>query len=124
MSDWKIEPATVGTVLNATGTAYEGLLSTVNNEESFTTIFAGLTWGSFATQCVSEALSTVLSEHQQTAISTIVNHIGAGMSGVGNATWQYQAGTEEMMQNFENEMLETAQDGDFSYFEQHGYQPE
>lgn len=120
MSEWKMEAASVSTVLTNTGVAYESLLSVIT-EQTITDIFEGLTWGSAVTECVPSALNEVLSEQQTVNLQTVMNHVGAGVTGVGNAAWQLQAGNEEMAGTFQTKMFDAAEGGDFSYFEEHGY---
>lgn len=123
MSEWKMDPALLSTALSDTTTAYESL-STVFTEEKLTTIFGGLTWGGGITACVSQALNEVLTEQQNINMTTISNHVAAGIYGVGNAARALQDGQEAMAATFQTEMIGSAGDGDFTYFEQHGYQGE
>lgn len=123
MSNWKMEPQQLSTTLTDTGTAYETLLGIIT-EQSITEVFSGLTWGDGITACVSTALSEVLSEQQNVNVKNIANHIGAGVSGVGNSARALQAGNEEMAATFQSEMATAASTGDFSYFEAHGYRAE
>lgn len=123
MSQWKMEPVQLSTTLTDTGTAYESLLG-IFTEESITTIFSGLTWGGGFTACVSSALNEVLNEQQNVNVKKIANHIGAGVSGVGNSARALQAGNEDMAATFQTQMSTAASTGDFSYFEKHGYKSE
>lgn len=123
MTEWKLDPAPVTTALTDTTTAYETLAGAVT-EESMGTIFAAFTWGEWVTRCVSQALSEVLTEQQSVNLDNIANHIAAGISGVGNSARALQEGSEDMAQTFQTEMFSAADDGDFSYFEQHGYKSE
>ena len=123
MSEWKMEPALLTSALTETQTAHE-TLSQVVTEESITAIFGALTWGSWVTACVPQALNEVLSEQQSVNLTTISNHIAAGITGVGNAARALSQGQEDMAGTFQAEMFATAEDGDFSYFETHGYQGE
>ncbi len=121
MSGWKIDPAQLSTALENTGTAYEALLGVVT-EQGISDIFAGLTWGAQYTQDVPIALNEVLTEQQNGNLKNVANHIGAGITGVGNAAYELQVGNESQAATFQAEMLAAADDGDFSYFEQHGHQ--
>jgi hypothetical protein len=123
MTEWKMDPALLSTALSDTTTAFESL-STVITEEKITTIFGGLTWGGGVTACVSQALNEVLAEQQSINMATISNHVAAGIYGVGNAARALQEGQEDMAATFQAEMVGSAGDGDFSYFEQHGYEGE
>jgi len=123
VSEWKMDPVPVTTALTNTTTAYDAL-SKVVTEDSITTIFNGLTWGSWVTACVPQALNEVLAEQQNVNLENIANHIAAGISGVGNSARALQEGNEDMAQTFQTEMYAAAEDGDFSYFEQHGYRSE
>ncbi|MFT4232152.1 MAG: DUF6507 family protein [Leucobacter sp.] len=123
MSDWKMEPVSLSATLSSTGTAYESLLGIVT-EQTITDVFAGLTWGGGFTSCVSSALNEVLAEQQTVNLQNIANHIGAGVQGVGNAARALQSGNEDMAGTFQSVMFSAAEDGDFTYFLEHGYQPE
>jgi len=123
MSEWKMDPVPVTTALTETTTAYETVAGAVT-EESIATISGALTWGDWVTRCVSDALNQVLAEQQDVNLENIANHIAAGISGVGNSARALQEGSEDMAQTFQTEMFSAAEDGDFSYFEKHGYKPE
>lgn len=123
MSEWKMDPALLSTALSDTTTAFESLTG-VFTEEKITTIFGGLTWGGGVTACVSQALDEVLAEQQSINMTTISNHVAAGIYGVGNAARALQEGQEDMAATFQTEMVGSAGDGDFTYFEQYGYQGE
>lgn len=118
-----MDPALLSTALSDTTTAYD-TLSTVFTEEAATAIFGGLTWGGGVTACVSQALNEVLAEQQSINLTTISNHVAAGILGVGNAARALQEGQEDMAATFQSEMVGSAGDGDFSYFTDHGYQGE
>lgn len=115
-----MDPALLSTALSDTSTAFESL-STVFTEEKVTTIFGGLTWGGGVTACVSQALNEVLTEQQNINMATISNHVAAGIYGVGNAARALQEGQEDMAATFQTEMVESAGDGNFTYFFDHGY---
>ncbi|KJQ54623.1 DUF6507 family protein [Microbacterium sp. SA39] len=123
MSEWKVDPALLSAALSETTVAYEPLTTAVT-EESVAAIFGGLTWGSWVTSCVSQALSEVLAEQQTVNLANISNHIAAGITGVGNSAWALQQGQEDMAATFQSEMSAAAVDGDFSFFEAHGYRGE
>lgn len=123
MSEWKMEPTSLTTVLTNTGKAYDALLDVVT-EKKVTGIFTGLTWGGTVTAPVSMALNDVLSEQQNVNLKNIANHVGAGIVGVGNSARQIQQGDEEMAASFQSEMFKAAEGGDFGYFDKHGYKPE
>ncbi|MDN5559411.1 MAG: DUF6507 family protein [Ruaniaceae bacterium] len=120
MSEWKMDGAEVLNVLTGTETAYNALLGIVT-EQRLGEIFGGLTWGAGVTACVSQAVDSVLSEQQSVNLRGIVNHVGAGIAGVGNAGTALNGGNEEMASTFQSEMFATAQSGDFTYFDEHGY---
>lgn len=118
MSQWKIDPAGVQSVLNKVApdkTSLEGALT----EAKFQAIFDGLKWGGVITDAVPTAVSNVLKD-QSDNLKTISFRINAGVVGVANATIAYNNGQETMIGNFQTEMLGSAEDGDFSYFEEHG----
>ena len=119
MSQWKLEAASVVTVLTDTQAAQEDLTAAIT-EKLLGEIFDGLMWGGGITQAVPTALSEVLSEQQVVNLQNIGNHIAAGIVGVGNAAQQLQQGNEDMAGTFQSQMLTAADTGDFSYFEQHG----
>lgn len=123
MSEWKIDPASLQPVLTETSTAYQTLTGIIT-EQGIGEIFTGLAWGGQVTACVSAALSEVLNEQQTVSLASIGNHIAAGITGVGNAARSLNAGNEDMAATFQTQMFTAADTGDFSYFEQHGYQGE
>lgn len=122
MSSWQIEPNEIQRILGEVLPQKTDLDSELT-EAKFEAISAGLTWGGGVTSVVPGALSELLSD-QSSALSSIVYRVNAGVLGVANATVAYNNGQEEMLGNFQREMLEAAVDGDFGYFEAHGYQGE
>lgn len=120
MSQWQIDPAGVQAVLQSVETA-QIALSDALSESAFQGVFDGLTWGGGVTSVVPEALSALMSD-QQANLTTITQRINAGVVGVANATVAYNHGQEDMVASFQAELLETAVDGDFSYFDEHGFQ--
>lgn len=119
MSMWKISPDGVSGILTAVEPDYTSLQSALS-EESLTAAYGGLEWGGGTTACVATSL-THLFDDQKANVSTIMNSIGAGCLGVRNATIAYNRGQEDMCGNFQREALNAAADGDFTYFDQHGY---
>lgn len=122
MSRWQIDPSEIYTVLEGVVPQKEQLEGELT-EEKFAGIGEGLTWGSMITGVVPNALSLLLSD-QSAALSNVVNRVNAGVLGVSNATIAYNNGQEDMLGNFQREMLEASVDGDFSYFEANGHRPE
>lgn len=122
MSRWQIDPSEISTVLEGVVPQKEQLEGELT-EEKFAGIGEGLTWGSMITGVVPNALSLLLSD-QSAALSNVVNRVNAGVLGVSNATIAYNNGQEDMLGNFQREMLEASVDGDFSYFEANGHRPE
>lgn len=122
MSRWKIDSAEIQRILEEVGPQKTDLEAELT-EEKFTTIGDGLMWGQMITGVVPGALSELLGD-QSAALSNIVYRVNAGVLGVANATIAYNRGQEDMLESFQAEMLQTAVDGDFSYFEAHGYQGE
>ncbi|WP_156252115.1 DUF6507 family protein [Pseudactinotalea terrae] len=122
MSRWQIDPSEITTVLEGVVPQKEQLEGELT-EEKFAGIGEGLTWGSMITGVVPNALSLLLSD-QSAALSNVVNRVNAGVLGVSNATIAYNNGQEDMLGNFQREMLEASVDGDFSYFEANGHRPE
>ena len=119
VSTWQLDPAGIQAVLTSVSTT-QGELGEAMTEEAVTGVFEGLTWGGVVTSEVPKALSALMND-QQAHTTVISNRINAGILGVMNATLAYNQGQEEMASEFQRELTETAADGDFSYFEQHGY---
>lgn len=120
MSEWRMDPASVRTVLTNTGKAYEALTGVVT-EERLGVVSAGLTWGSVHTRHIRDAVAAVLNEQQQVNLRAVVSHVAAGQAGVGNAAIALQEGNQDMAASFQSEMFAAAEGGDFEYFEQHGH---
>lgn len=120
MSKWKIDPSGVQTVLDNVKPDKESLEKALT-EEKFEGVFDGLEWGSIITDAVPAAVSNVLND-QSMNLKNISNRINAGVIGVANATIAYNNGQEEMVGNFQTNMVSSSEDGNFSYFEEHGYQ--
>lgn len=118
MSRWRIDPAGVQRVIDVViednRDLHKGL-----GEENLAACYAGLEWGEGVTSCVPEALNRLM-EDQQTNLATIHNGIDAALLGVSNATTAYNSGQEEMIGVFQSKAASAADDGDFSYFDQHG----
>lgn len=119
MSSWQIEPAEVQRILEEVLPQKESLEGELTDAK-FEAIGSGLMWGSMITGVVPNALSELLGD-QSAALSNIVYRVNAGVLGVANATIAYNQGQEEMLGSFQREMLESAVDGDFSFFEANGY---
>ncbi|MDO5052568.1 MAG: DUF6507 family protein [Pseudoclavibacter sp.] len=122
MTQWRIDPAGVHGVLSRVQAEQDGLAEALG-ESAATAVFSGLEGGGVFTAEVPNAVAELLSDQQHNLI-VIRNRIGAGALGVMNATISYNRGQEEMVGEFQREMLEASGDGDFSYFEQHGYRGE
>lgn len=122
MSSWQIDPNEIQRILDEV-VPQKAALEEELTEAKFEAIGEGLTWGSMITGVVPSALSQLLSD-QSAALSTIVYRVNAGVMGVANATIAYNHGQEAMIGSFNSEMLESAVNGDFSYFEANGYQGE
>ncbi len=122
MTQWKINPDGVQNLLEGMAPDVEELYKAID-EDKFGYIFEGLTWGSVLTEEVPEAVQRLL-EDQQGHLSTITNRVTASQLGVFNAVYSYNNGQEDMAGNFHNEMLSSAEDGNFDYFTEHGYQGE
>lgn len=119
MSQWSIDPAGVQEVLTAVGEDNEDLGEELT-EEKFTAVFEGLTWGAALTQDVPTSVQNLLND-QNNNLMNIVNRINAGYLGVFNATMAYQEGQLDMAAVYQSEGLESAESGDFSFFEENGY---
>lgn len=121
MSKWNIDPAGVQTVINDTQEQQQDLGDALK-ESAFESIFTGVSSGAPFTNEVPNALNNLLND-QQANLSNIVNRVGAGVLGVANATLAYNNGQLDMAGEF-NGQIQQASAGDFSFFEQHGYQGE
>lgn len=118
MTKWRMEAVSVSGVLSKTGAAHKDLLGSVD-EEAVRGVFTDLAWGGSVTAHVPEALGAVL-EEQLGSVRRIVNHVEAGILGVGNAAAQLKQGDQEMASRFQAEMLASAATGDFKFFEGRG----
>lgn len=121
MSQWKMDPARVTTVLTNTGETAQGLQDVIT-EEGAMGIFAPLEWGGVVTQDVPIALHAVLEEQQTQNLQGIANRIRASQEGIWNAANALNDGNIEMAETFHSEMTNAAETGDFSFFEEHGVQ--
>lgn len=122
MTQWQINPGAVEPVLVNAG-EQSGELFSVLTEDMFTGILTGLDSGGAATAAVPAAVSSLLADQQQN-LQSVVNRVNAGILGVMNATIAYNQGQYDMATTFNSQMHSAASSGDFSYFEQHGYQGE
>lgn len=118
MSRWRIDPAGVQQVIDRVGEDNSELHKAIGPEQ-LGDCYSGLEWGGVFTSSVAEALN-LLMEDQQANLSTIMNGIDAARLGVANATTAYNNGQEEMIGVFQSKAASAADDGDFSYFDQHG----
>lgn len=118
MSKWRISPSGVQRVVDAV-TEDNGTLHSAVGQEKVAGCYTGLEWGAGFTAAVPEALNRLM-EDQQTNLNTIVNGIDAALLGVANATTAYNNGQEEMIGVFQSKAASAADDGDFTYFDQHG----
>lgn len=119
MSQWRIEPEDVQTVLTSVDQDRNDLTNALSSDR-LSEIVAGLTWGGEWTIAVNNAVLLLYADQQEN-LSSIGNRIAAGIAGVGNATLAYQRGQEEMLGRFQPEMQNSADEGDFSFYEEHGY---
>lgn len=119
MTAWDIRPADVQTILTGVQTESETLGKALT-EEKFTAIGEGIAWGGGLTAEVSVAVGRVMTEQGEN-LKVIQNHIGAGTSGVANATIAYNHGQYDMAATFQSEAAKAAKSGDFQYFIDHGY---
>ncbi|MGO1977413.1 DUF6507 family protein [Brachybacterium tyrofermentans] len=118
MSRWRIDPAGVQRVVDVVSEDNADMHDALG-EEQLAACYSGLDWGSSFTSMVPEALNRLM-EDQQTNLTTIMNGIDAARLGVANATTAYNNGQEEMIGVFQSKAASAADDGDFSYFDQHG----
>lgn len=120
MTQWKIDPSGVQSILTTVNTdATE--LGTALSEDKFQAVLDGLTWGGMITQDVPTAVNTLFAD-QTANLTNINNRINAGTVGVANAVIAYNNGQEDMSATYQAELLSSAVDGDFSYFVEHGHQ--
>ncbi|PWH05331.1 hypothetical protein DEO23_12100 [Brachybacterium endophyticum] len=119
MTKWKIEPISVQSLLEKFSEENDSLAEKLS-EDTIQGCYSGLEWGGSTTAAVPEAL-TNLFEDQQANFDTIMNGISAGATGVNNATIAYNRGQEDMAGTFQSKAVAAADDGDFSYFDDHGY---
>ena len=122
MSTWKINPAGVQGILTNVA-AEQQELGAALKEETFESIFTGISGAGALVSEVPAALQELM-EDQKANLNSVVNSVAAGVNGVSNATLCYNQGQEDMAGQFQQEMLRSAQTGDFSFFEQHGYKGE
>ena len=120
MTEWQINPGGVKTVLTAVIGAESEVLPTVSTDNVAGALSA-LAWGGEWTACVGAAVQGLVTD-QQASVDTICQTISAGVTGVSNATLAYEAGQTDMAASFQSEMMASAEDGDFSFFDQYGYQ--
>lgn len=119
MSKWKIQPSGVKGVLDSVREDNE-TLSKALTEAKFQEVFDGLKWAPSVTSDVPTAVSNVLSD-QSRNLENIGNRINAGLVGVANAVIAYNNGQETMAGTYQDELLESAETGDFKYFVDHGH---
>lgn len=119
MTRWKIDPKSVQSLLEAFSDENDTLAEKLGEGE-IQSCYSGLDWGGSTTAAVPEAL-TNLFEDQQANLDTIMNGISAGATGVNNAAIAYNRGQEDMAGTFQSKAVAAADDGDFSYFDDHGY---
>lgn len=119
MSQWRIHPEGIHEILQKVSVAQEDLASAVTDER-ISAISGGFTWGSWVTNSARLAVEALLDRHRDD-MKRIYNSVLAGYVGTANAVIAYQNGQEEMAWVFQHEMVEAAQDGDFSVFREHGY---
>ena len=122
MSQWKIVPSAVRAVLLEVSGQQEGLAATFS-EKDLEAIEAALSWCPEVAGYIPAALNRVMGT-QKKNLHTVASHVNAGIVGVGNATISYEQAQQEMADNLEREMFNSAASGDFSYFDQHGYKGE
>lgn len=119
MTQWRIDPNGVQGVVNLVHVLHGELLAEISENDAVT-LQEATSWGSWVTAPVQGALAGLF-EEQQANLLLIGRRVDAGLLGTVNAVLAYASGQEEMAAEFNREMLESARDGDFSYFEQHGY---
>lgn len=118
VSGWRIEPAEVAKVLKAVLPQAKKLTSAVSGK-GVSSIPENLTTGKEFTARVPAAMVAFLQD-QSDEITSIFNHVGAGVQGVTNATIAYQRGQSDMVGTFNREMHKAARTGDFGDFNKHG----
>lgn len=124
MSEWKINPAGVQSVLESAEVA-RGELSKAMGPDCLDAVTAGLTWCPALSAGIPEAVGRILEAHEEN-FRAIVNHVDAGIVGVTAAANTYLDAQLEMdaevratrASGVEEEMLRAAESGDFAFFEE------
>lgn len=115
MSGWSLDPAAIGTIVGAVGELRPDLDAAVSHYR-VEQVFEYLSWGGGLTADVAMAVSALLSD-QQARMESIGNRVDAGRVGVSLAAAAYDAGAHDMCETFQAEMVATAGDGDFGFFQ-------
>lgn len=120
MTQWKVDPDAVKAIM-VNVAADQGELGAALSEDGFQGVLDALVWGRDLTGCVSAAVNAVFTD-QSANLQNIGNRINAGIIGVSNAAIAFQNSQEDMCDSFQAELLLSAETGDFTYFEDNGYQ--
>lgn len=120
MPTWNIDPSGIQSVLESVN-GHNEKLGKALDEENFTDIVDGIDWGAPITSAVPAALGNLF-EDQKKNLETITYSVNAGTLGVFNATMAYNEGHTDMASTYQSKMIETAENGKFTWWEKHGYQ--
>lgn len=118
MSGWKLDPPSILAVVASTEKTRDRLSRAVRPQD-LERIDEGIAWGGPLTQPLRDAL-VALTEVQGEDITTIRNHVAAGILGLTNAATAYRQGNDDMVAELQSQMLATADNGDFTYFIRNG----
>lgn len=115
MTQWRLVPSEVETIVGEVADLRPDL-DAAFSEHRVERVFEYLTWGGGLTSEVPNAVGLLLAD-QQDRLANIGNRVDAGRVGVALAAAAYEAGAEDLYEAVQSEMVATAGDGDFTYFE-------
>ncbi|MDO5065936.1 MAG: DUF6507 family protein [Propionibacteriaceae bacterium] len=122
MTSWSIEPGGLQTLLVNAESEKELLFGALEDSD-FETIFTNLQSAGDIRGDVATALQGLFEDNKQT-LKTICSSVMAGIVGVSYAARAYMQGNEDMATSVETEMMNAADTGDFTYFEELAQQEE
>ena len=122
MTSWSIEPAGLQTLLTNVETEKDLLYGALEDSD-FETIYTNLQSAGDIRGDVPQALNGLFEDNKQT-LNTICSSVTAGVVGVTYAARAYMQGNEDMATSVETEMINSADTGDFTYFEELAKQEE
>ncbi|MDO5084569.1 hypothetical protein EII34_05380 [Arachnia propionica] len=122
MTAWSIEPSGLQTLLTNAETEKDLLYGALEDSD-FETIYTNLQSAGDIRGDVFTALSGLFEDNKE-ALKTICSSVTAGIVGTTYASRAYMQGNEDMATSVEAEMMNAADTGDFTYFEQLAQQEE